>query len=146
MPMNTTFILHSNSNIDEKVKGVNKALTESDPEVFSSSDNVLQLLGLCLLLIIILIAAYYTSKFVGRYKLGQYKDSNIRVIEAYRIGTNKMLQIVRIANKYVVLGISKEQITYITELDESEVMIHDMHEGEKPSFRQIFDKIKRKNE
>lgn len=117
-------------------------VNDVEAEKISTFDNVLQLLGLVLLLILILIAAYYTSRFVGRYKLGQLKDSNIQVIEIYRISTNKMLQIVKIANKYVVLGISKEQITYITELDESQVLTHDAKEEEKQSFKQIFDKFK----
>ena len=135
------------STFEEKiVDGVNNASSEPTTESFSSTNNVLELLGLCLLLVIILFAAYYTSKFVGRYKLGQLKDSNISVIEAYRISTNKMLQIVKIGNKYVVIGVSKDNITVITELDESEVLIHEANEGEKQSFRQILDKIRGKKE
>ena len=145
MPIKATFILHSKGT-EDLVKSLNEAKSEDVPERLSTTDNVLQLLGLCLLLIIILIAAYYTSKFVGRYKLGQFKDSNIQVIEAYKVGTNKMLQIVKISNKYVVLGISKDQITYITELDESEVLTHDYNDGEKQHFRQIFEKLKAKKE
>lgn len=145
MSMKATLILHSEGT-EDLVKSLNEAKSEAVPERLSTTDNVLQLLGLCLLLIIILIAAYYTSKFVGRYKLGQFKDSNIQVIEAYKVGTNKMLQIVKISNKYVVLGISKDQITYITELDESEVLTHDYNDGEKQHFRQIFEKLKAKKE
>ncbi|NLO10747.1 MAG: flagellar biosynthetic protein FliO [Clostridiales bacterium] len=143
--MNTTYILLSTTE-ESIVDKVNKASSEATPEAFSTTNNVLQLLGLVLLLIVILIAAYYTSKFVGRYKMGQLKDSNIQVIEAYRISTNKMLQIVKISNKYVVIGISKDNITYITELDESQVLTHEIKEGEKQSFRQIFEKIKGKKE
>ena len=98
------------------------------------------------ILIIILIAAYYTTKFVGRYKLGQLRNSNIQVIEAYRISPNKIIQIVKIANKYLVLGIGKDNISYITELDESEVITHENSEVEKQSFRQIFERIKGKKE
>lgn len=145
MLMKTKFILVSTRE-EEIVEGLNKSVNESAPQSFSTTNNVLQLLGLCLLLVIILIAAYYTSKFVGRYKMGQLKDSNIQVIDAYRISTSKMLQIVKIGNKYIVIGVSKDNITYITELDEDEVLTHDTYEGEKQSFRQIFDKLKGKKE
>ncbi len=145
MPMRTNYILLST--LEEKiVDGVNNTPSDALPKSYSSPGNILQLLGLVLLLVIILIAAYYTSRFVGRIKMGQSKDSNIQVIEAYRISTNKMLQIVKIANKYVVLGISKDNITFITELDESEVLEHNVNEGEKQSFRHIFEKIKGKKE
>lgn len=127
---------------DEILKGLNQTANETVPERLSTWDNVLQLLGLCILLIIILIAAYYTSKFVGRYKLGQTKNSNIKIIESYRISTNKLLQIVKVANKYLVIGVCKDQITYITELDEDEVLTHEVSEAEKQSFRQVFEKLK----
>jgi len=93
-----------------------------------------------------LIAAYYTSRFVGRAKLGQLKNSNFQVIDAYRISANKMLQIVKIANRYVVLSICKDQVTYIMELDENEVLTHEVIDQDKQSFVRIFEKIKGKKE
>lgn len=137
-----TRVIFQKTQEDEIVKAINNAVSDVEPEKISTFDNVLQLLGLVLLLILILIAAYYTSRFVGRYKLGQLKDSNIQVIEIYRISTNKMLQIVKIANKYVVLAVCKDQITYIMDLDESQVLTHEAKEVEKQSFRQIFEKLK----
>lgn len=133
------------SSLEDLPKKLNEAAGDAEPERFSSADNLLQLLGLCLILALILVAAYYTSRFIGRYKMGQLKDSNIQVIEAFRISPNKMLQIVRIANRYVVLGISKDQISYITELDGNEVVTHDVQENGKLSFREVFEKLKGKN-
>ncbi len=132
--------------LDKKFEDLQNIKSEPAPEKFSTSNSVLQLLGLVLLLIIILIAAYYTSKFVSRYKLGQLKNSNIQVIEMYSISNGKMLQIVKIANKYIAIGVSKDNITFIAELDESEILTHEFNEGEKQSFRQIFDKIRGKKE
>lgn len=141
MDIKTMFILLT-TNENDFVNELNKAASEISPEKISTTDNILQLLGLCLLLVIILVAAYYTSKFVGRFKLGQLKDSNIQVIESYRISTNKMLQIVKIANKYVVIGVSKDHITNIIELDEDEVVTRTVDEGSKQSFRQILEKFR----
>jgi flagellar protein FliO/FliZ len=116
------------------------------PQGTSSYDSPLQLVGLVFLLIIILIAAYYTSKLIGGIKLGQMKKSNFQVIDSYRVTPNKALQIVKIGNKYVVISIGKDNINFITELDEAEVIIRESHQGEKQSFIQIFDKLKNKNE
>jgi flagellar protein FliO/FliZ len=116
------------------------------PQGTASYDSPLQLVGLVFLLIIILIAAYYTSKFIGGIKLGQMKKSNFQVIDSYRVTPNKALQIVKIGNKYVVISIGKDNINFITELDEAEVVIRESHQGEKQSFIQIFDKLKNNNE
>lgn len=112
----------------------------------SSRGGLWQLISLVLILVIILVAAYYTSRFIGGIKLGQMKKSNFQVIDSYRITANKALQIVKIGNKYVVIAIGKDNVSYITELDESEVMIRELHPGEKQDFKQIFEKLKNKNE
>lgn len=130
----------------DKLRDLNEKVSETPPEKFSTTDNVLQLIGLCLLLVIILAAAYYTTRLVGRYKLGQLKDSNFKVVDSYRISPNKMLQIVKIGHKYVVIGIGKDQISYITELSENEIIPKEVYEGQKQSFRQILEKLRNKKE
>lgn len=142
---NTVILLQSGKE-DVLLEKLNKNTDSVAPERFSTWGNILQLLGLCIILVVILIAAYYTSRFVGRYKLGQIRNSNFEVIEVYRISTNKMLQLVRIADKYVVLGITKDQITYITELDKDNILTNEVEEGEKLSFSQIIEKFKSKKE
>jgi flagellar protein FliO/FliZ len=111
----------------------------------STMDSFLQLVGLVVLLVVILFAAYYTSKFVGGIKLGQMKNSNFQVIDAYRISPNKVIQIVKIANKYIVIAIGKDTVNYITELDEAEVYIRETHTGEKQSFKQTLEKLRNYN-
>ena len=113
----------------------------------STAHNFFELIGLVFLLIIIMIAAYYTSKFIGGVKLGQMKKSNFTIIDTYRISQNKVIQIVKIANKYVVIAIGKDTITSITELDEAEVYIKEFDEKakEKISFKQTLDKLRNIN-
>lgn len=108
----------------------------------STRDSFLQLVGLVFLLVIILVAAYYTTRFVGGFKQGQLKNSNFQVIDAYRISPNKVVQIVKIGNKYIVLGVGKDTVNYITELEEAEVLIREVHAGEKISFKQTLEKLR----
>ena len=112
----------------------------------STRDNFMQLIGLVFLLIVILVAAYFTSRFVGNMKLGQMKNSNFTVIDSYRVSPNKLLQIVKIGNKFVVIAIGKDTINFITELDEAEVYIREVNAGEKLNFKLILDKLKTNNE
>lgn len=140
MRMKTMVILASTLDEEAIVESVNERAVSNAPE-FSTANNVLQLIGLVLLLIVILAAAYYTSKFLGKLKLGQLKSSNFNVIDSYQISPNKMLQIVKIANKYVVISVSKDNISFITELDEAQVLLKDTNIGEKQNFKQIFNKL-----
>lgn len=124
------------------IKDINSKTNETAAPGFSSGDSALQLVGLVLLLIFILIAAYYTSRFVGGIKLGQLKNSNFQLIDSYRISPNKVMQIVKVGNKIVVIAIGKDTVNYITELDESEVTIKESVMIEKPDFKKIFDKLR----
>ncbi len=141
-----TMIKLQSTSDKELLDKLKNTTSDTVPEKISTWDNILQLLGLFIILILILIAAYYTSRFVGRAKLGQLKNSNFQVIDAYRISANKMLQIVKIANRYVVLSICKDQVTYIMELDENDVLTHEVIDQDKQSFVRIFEKIKGKKE
>jgi flagellar protein FliO/FliZ len=114
------------------------------PAGVSDSYNVSQLVGLVFLLIVILVAAYYTSKFLGGIKLGQLKDSNFTLIDTYHISPNKVLQIVKIANKYLVIAIAKDTISVITELEETDILVKEINKGEKQNFRQILEKLNNK--
>ena len=121
-------------------------IDDNVPKITSStSESVWHLIGLVLLLIVILIAAYYTTKFVANAKFGQLRTSNFKLIDSYRIAPNKMLQIVKVANKYLVLAVSKDSVEFITELEEVEVMVRDTRSIEKQSFKKILEKIKEKN-
>lgn len=116
------------------------------PKKMTTLDNVLQLIGLVILLIVILVAAYYTSKFIGGIKLGQLQESNFEVIDTYRISPNKVLQIVKIANKYVVIAVGKDTVSYITELDETEVRLKMSKPAEKYDFKKILEKLRNNKE
>ncbi|MBH1942000.1 flagellar biosynthetic protein FliO [Mobilitalea sibirica] len=146
MNFKTIVILQSSTKKDEIVKGLNEEIQEAVPVQYSTVDNILQFVGLVLLLIFILAAAYYTSKFIGKMKLGQLKNSNFQVIDTYRVNQNKMLQIIKVGSKYLLIAIGKDTIQYITELDESEVITHEVNTVERQTFKQVFDKLKNKKE
>lgn len=112
----------------------------------STLNNTLQLFGLLLLFIFILIATYFTSKFVGGIKLGQVKKSNFKVIETYKIAPNKFLQIIHIGKKYIVISVNKDDIKFITELSEEEIICPDSDKSNSTNFKEIFLKsLKKQN-
>lgn len=121
-------------------------ISKAGNDITRRSGGWLEMVGLVFILIMILFAAYYTSKFLGKYTMGQMKNSNFHVIDTYRISPNKFLQIVKIANKYIVISVSKDIVSFITELDESEVFIREANVQDNLSFKQIFEKLKNKVE
>lgn len=111
----------------------------------STLENALQLIGLIIVFVLILAAAYFTSKFVGTTTVTNLKNRNFKVIETYKIAPNRFLQIIEVSGKYVVIGVSKDHIEYITELDADQVIKSD-GEIAPINFKDILNNIKIKKD
>ena len=108
----------------------------------STISNIAELFGLLLVFVLILVLAYYTSKWVGKNGAGMAtKNQNITIIETLRLSQTKYLQIIKVANKYIVIAVSKDHVEYLTEIDGDQL---GSFEGvtQTPSFKEILSKIK----
>ena len=107
-------------------------------------DNLLQLGFVIVVFAFVLFLTYLAAKITGTYQSNIMNNrSNIRVIETYRIANNKYIQIVRIGGKYVALGIGKDNITFLTELDEENIKDIATMPREKMDFKTILSKIRK---
>lgn len=112
----------------------------------SSTDNLLQLLGLVVLFIVILVITYYTTKLIGGIKAGQQKKGNIKVLETFQVTQNKYLQLVQVGKKYIVIAIGKNEIQLITELKENELNEPEECLKQDIKFLDLLSKITKKQE
>ena len=68
-------------------------------------------------LVIILILAYFAIKIASKTKRLSSANSNIKIIESVGIGYQSVIQLIKIGDKYILIGVSKDKITYLTEVD-----------------------------
>ena len=106
--------------------------------------SIAQIFGMLVAFAVIVAAAYYVSRYFGRYALKIRENSNIKVIETSRIATDKYLQIIEVNGQYFLIGISKNGINPISELDADKIKICEPKEIEKFSFKEFLDKAKAK--
>lgn len=107
--------------------------------------NIAELFGLIVLLLIILVAAYFTTRLLGNVKKNQLSNSNFTFIEAYPIGQGKTLQIIKIGTRYMVVSVTKEQISCLAELSEDEISLPtDRDNNHNISFHDIMNKVIKK--
>jgi len=105
--------------------------------------DYLQPIGILLLFFVILYAAYFTTKFTAKFQSGRTMGKNMTIVEAISVGPQKTLQIVRVGETYMVVGVSRDQITYLREIDSSELELKQQEEV--MPFSKILDKIVRKD-
>ncbi|MBO4511014.1 MAG: flagellar biosynthetic protein FliO [Lachnospiraceae bacterium] len=107
--------------------------------------SVLKLIGLIILCILIIVASYYTTKFVGKKQLGRTAKSNFRSIDIFRISTNKYLQIVEIGERYFCIAVAKDTITVVGELSKDDIKNFPPEIQEK-SFKETMSEILKKKD
>ncbi len=104
----------------------------------STLQNVLSLIAMLVIFVLILVAVHYTTKWMAKSGNIQSGTKNIQVIETYRIAPNKYVQIIKVGTKYIAIAVGKEEISPLTELDESELQLTKAADMENPSFAKVF--------
>lgn len=111
----------------------------------STANSWGQFLMVILLLVFVVFLAYASTRIVGMFNKRQELQSNIKVIETFRITSNKYLQIVKVADKCMVIGVSKDSIVHLTDLSKEDIEnLKDVSANNQIlDFRQIFEKCKK---
>lgn len=90
---------------------------------FSALSSFFKLIGLLILLIVLLFAASFVSKWYAAAMSGKKYAGNIKIIETYPIGQGKMIQIIQVGKKYIALVQTKDSVVFLTELTQEDLLI-----------------------
>lgn len=103
----------------------------------------LQVIFLFVLFAIIIAAAYYVTYYVAKLQQKSKDHNNLQIIEAISVGPGKSIQIVRVGNEYVVIGVTKGNIQLLQTLGPDDISEHSNKnsQGVIP-FKQILNKYK----
>ncbi len=80
-------------------------------------ESIGELITVVIIFIFVVAVTYFTTRFVGTYEKERLKGSNIEVIESQRVASNSYIMIVRVADKTIAVGVSKNEIRMLTEVD-----------------------------
>ncbi len=116
-------------------------VVQNGPKMASEVDSYLQLLSVLVIFIVVLGATYYATKWIANYQKGADNGKNIEVIETCKISATKYVQIIRIGERYVAIGVSKDQIVNLGDVVADDLTL-DTVEKENLSFKEVLEKIK----
>ncbi|WP_026835641.1 flagellar biosynthetic protein FliO [Eubacterium xylanophilum] len=103
-------------------------------------ENILQLIATIIIFVLILVATYYATKWIAGSGALQARTKNIKVLETFKIGPNKYIQIVQLGSKYYAIGISKDNITFLTSLEEDQLDLTPPEINRDISFKDVISK------
>jgi len=103
-----------------------------------------QLIRIILAFAVVLLLAYYATRFLGASgRLSRARKPNLRVLEAITISQQNSVQLVRAGSKHLLLGVSKERVTLLAELDETELDVSQYAQtaAPVPPFEKVLGKL-----
>jgi len=108
-----------------------------------SDRSELQVIFLFVLFAIIIAAAYYVTYYVAKLQQKSKINNNLQIIEAISIGQGKSIQIVRVGNEYVVIGVTKGNIQLLQTLGSDDINDYSDKNGQSViPFKEILNKYK----
>lgn len=109
-------------------------------------DSIIQLIVVLIMFLFVLGLAYLAARMAGRFQSNIQSRSNIKVIEAARINNGKMIEIVKIGERYFAVGIGKDDITMLAELKEEELNLDALNHSSNGSFKEILSQLQKKKD
>ena len=96
--------------------------------------------------VLIIVACYYVTRFVGSKSMGTIRESNIKVIDVYRVNQNQCLMIVGVGKKYFLLASGKDSVSMLSELAEEDITILSSGSNKALSFHEVISSFTKKKD
>jgi len=89
----------------------------------SSLDGVGQLFNILIMVVFVGLLAYVSLKIMGNAKYARGAKRNLEVLESLGIGPGSFIHLVRAGNDYILVGVTKSQITSLTKVDPADLKL-----------------------
>lgn len=106
-------------------------------------DGIGTAVGTMIVVLVILYLTYLFTKTVGRGMGGRNQSSYIKLLDQLMIAQDRSIAVVKIGNRCFLIGIASSEITYLTELQEEDLvdLTLSSSDTEKMDFKQLMTKL-----
>lgn len=102
--------------------------------LFAKQSDWLQVIVLMVLFIVVLFGAYFSTKLFGNFQIKKGSSKNIHQLESISVGPQKVIQLIKVGEEFILIGITKDKITYIKEINKDNI---DLNKYEKDKSNQV---------
>lgn len=111
--------------------------------ITTKADSYIQFMTVLVLFIFVLAVTYVVTRWIAKSQQQRVGTGNLEVVETCRIAANKYVQIVRAGEKYLVIGVGKDEIHMLAELSEQELAVCDNGKGQGPDFAGVLNRVRK---
>jgi flagellar protein FliO/FliZ len=83
----------------------------------SNGSTIYGILYFLFMTAVILIAAYYFTRYLSKKAFNNAANKNLRIVETVSLGIDKSLLLVKVGEQYFLLGSTQKGITLLSEMD-----------------------------
>lgn len=106
-----------------------QVLNEIETKKTSNWSNIFaslgQLLYVLFIILLVLVVFYFLIKGTSTIRFSKMRKKNLQVIESIGISFQCSIQLIKVSEKYILIGLSKDKITFLTEFSKDEIKIED---------------------
>jgi flagellar protein FliO/FliZ len=114
----------------------------------SDAGSLLSLFGsffhILLIFALIILVCWFALRMTGRVRGRGGTSKNLHLVETILVGSQNMVQLVRAGDKYLVIGVTRERVTLLGEVDAEQIRELDPPQIGTP-FKQILERFTNKN-
>ncbi|MCL2617145.1 MAG: flagellar biosynthetic protein FliO [Defluviitaleaceae bacterium] len=81
-----------------------------------------------------------STKWIAGTRYRRASAGNLQIVESIAVGQQAYLQLVRVGSKYIVIGVSRGNVSFVCEVEESEVTLPEI---KMPGESVVLDKFER---
>lgn len=99
--------------------------------------STFEMLGQFFFLIVVFVAiiflAFFSTKKLASFRLNS-RGAGMKIVETLAVGTHNVVQLVKIGKKYFLIGVSRENISFLAEIDECDIPVQEEKEKRTEKF------------
>ncbi len=112
--------------------------------ISEKTDSYVQFMTILIIFVFVLFITWGVTKWIAGYQKGRSTNTNMEIIETFRLINGKYIQIIRVGQKYLAVAVCKDTVTMLTEIPEDELCLPEG--GTTVSgFKEILDRVQKRN-
>jgi flagellar protein FliO/FliZ len=100
-----------------------------------------QILYIFLITGFVALLAWFCIRLMGGRRMGRSSGRNLEIIEAIALGNQATMQLVRAGKKYLVIAVTRAQVTILGELNSDEVTIMEQQSFAGTPFSKVLERF-----
>ncbi len=103
---------------------LNNSLSSGWPRDFGIIGQLLNLFILFGIVLFLGVLAIYFTRWIATLRNVRNTTKNINILEVISVGYQNTIQLVKVGNKFILIGVSKNEIVFLTEIKECDINLN----------------------